>query len=529
MKDSIDGFTNIENSLSVFVIIVCFVFLSNPSISKIYAETEETTNGNLPSNFFEKDISDVYWMGMIMKEGVYYTLEGDYYIPKPLPKPGTKCIITSYTERLDEAQRHYTYYYLVESENFKGWVPDDYIANGSFNGEVNVDKLNVREKPAINSSVIKTLKKGDIVDIINRSSKPETINEITGYWVSIYTQGYEIGEKGWVFEPYITLLISYSYLQMTRNFSDNESISSSVIIQVVSEIIALPDRPLISWNTDGNLCEEDNTTFHSQMLYNGCYMLIHNATDSDNPQVLKTALDWITILENEYPDKTIWTEFSPYIKPPIAPESALLKMTAYEKMKNKEKYEETLINTLTLYGIVEYIGFEYNSYYGLELIYKLIKAKETFGSDFVLEILDKIYEKAPGRLLKSAVLYHKGELLSEIPGKKEEAISVLNQVIDEYPEEEWQNFMWYSNFAQFAMLDAIKLFQTEEERGTFIKPYTEETTPFPVRYFALYLLAYGEEGLLPYGDNGLIEPDPKYQKIFDEIILPEDKQYWFNQ
>jgi hypothetical protein len=50
-----------------------------------------------------------------------------------------------------------------------------------------------------------------------------------------------------------------------------------------------------------------------------------------------------------------------------------------------------------------------------------------------------------------------------------------------------------------------------------------------VRYFALYLLASGEEGLLPYGEQGLIKPDPKYKKIFDEITLPEDKKYWFKQ
>ncbi|MGQ9706620.1 MAG: hypothetical protein ACUVWP_06410 [bacterium] len=139
---------------------------------------------------------------------------------------------------------------------------------------------------------------------MNRSSKSETINEITGYWVSIYT-GVEGNEKGWVFEPYITLLVPYLYLQMTKNFSYNKSISSSVIIWVINEILASPDRPLIYWDTDGNLCEASDATFHSQALYDGCYMLLYNADNPDNQQVLKTALDWFSMLENEYPYKII--------------------------------------------------------------------------------------------------------------------------------------------------------------------------------------------------------------------------------
>ncbi|MGQ9706619.1 MAG: hypothetical protein ACUVWP_06405 [bacterium] len=204
-------------------------------------------------------------------------------------------------------------------------------------------------------------------------------------------------------------------------------------------------------------------------------------------------------------------------------------MTVYKKMKNKEKYEEILLNTFKLYGIVEYNSFEYNSYYGLELIYKLLESKDTFGSDYILELFDKMFNQAPNRLLKSAVLYYKGILLSQMAGKKNEAMVVLKHVTDENPEEEWQNFMWYQNFAQLSMLEVIKLFQTEEERIAFIKPYTNETTPFLARYIALFLLAYGESYLLSDNVKHVITPNPGYQKIFENTILPEDKQYWFNQ
>jgi len=306
-----------------------------------------------------------------------------------------------------------------------------------------------------------------------------------------------------------------------------ENVSAWVVIQLVKDILALKDRPLIFYDADGNLHEATDATFHSQTLYDGCYMLIHNSDDPDNPEIMKVALDWAQKIEEKHSKCKI--HLPNQVTHPIIPETAILKMDIYKNLNDKERYADTLINTFSSYGTMEYNSFEYNSYYGLELLYKLMEAKEVFGSDFIFELLDKMYEQAQSRLLKSAILYQKGNLLSEMPENKDRAIDTYKTIIVEYAEEEYRNFMWYQNFAQFSLLNSVKLLPTENDKVAFIKQYTDESTPFPVRYFALYLLAYGEGGLLSYGEQGVIKPDPKYKKIFDEIRLPEDKKYWFNQ
>ncbi|MGQ9706618.1 MAG: hypothetical protein ACUVWP_06400 [bacterium] len=314
--------------------------------------------------------------------------------------------------------------------------------------------------------------------------------------------------------------------KLPRNFfEENKNVSAWEIIRVVKDILALKDRPLLFWDANGNLCETTDATFHSQTLYDGAYLLINNSDGYNNPYVMNIAIDWIGQLEEKYRKYKVYlSNLGVYS---VIPQTSILKLDIYKNLNDRENYADILLNTFSSYGSVEYDSFEYNSYYGLELIYKLIGSKQRFGVDFILEMLDEMSELSSTRLLKSAVLYNKGNIIAEDPHRRDEAISLYRQVIVEYPDVEYKNYMWYQNFAQLALLNVIKLLPTENERVSFIRPYTDNNTPFPVRYFALYLLAYGEEGLLPYGEKGLIKPDTKYQRIFDDIKLPDDKKYWF--
>jgi hypothetical protein len=98
--------------------------------------------------------------------------------------------------------------------------------------------------------------------------------------------------------------------------------------------------------------------------------------------------------------------------------------------------------------------------------------------------------------------------------------------VDNYPEEEFTNFMTAINFAQRALLEAVRLLPTEAKKIALLQGYISDETPFPVRYFAAYLLGFGEEAApqFGYGEEGMITPNPEYQKLY-ESLKPANREY----
>lgn len=81
---------------------------------------------------------------------------------------------------------------------------------------VMVPKLNMREKPTLNSRVLMTLEWGDLVHTTTMENQEmgacDTINNIYGCWLKVLHQNY----SGYVFSPYLsgTYLLAYEESQM---------------------------------------------------------------------------------------------------------------------------------------------------------------------------------------------------------------------------------------------------------------------------------------------------------------------------
>jgi hypothetical protein len=189
------------------------------------------------------------------------------------------------------------------------------------------------------------------------------------------------------------------------------------------------------------------TTYQPQALYLGCQRLLYKSTDFTNPKALDSFFTWEEKLEKEFQSANVLT-YGYQILNPAGAEASLLKIDAYETLKDKDNYADSLLSSYQSYGTMECWGFEYNSYYGLELIYNLKKAKETWGDEFVLSLLDRLYQQGQSRLLSAYALYIKGLVLAENPNRQKEALQVFKQVVDNYPEEEYTCFMTVVNYAQ---------------------------------------------------------------------------------
>ena len=518
-------------SLALFIVI----FSVPPFVTTlVYAQDEGIDK--LPPTFtpslVEQNKYNTYEVGIVVNPGVYYTLEGDHFISNPLPEPGSevKVLAHFYTElELKTYIKTYSYYW-AEGEGWKGWVSDEYLATGYLDGEVNVEALNVRSEPRSDATIMGKLKRGDIVSISERSSQPETIDGVTGYWVFIYgrdnTEDTKQDWEGWVFEPCITLLLPYDYIDILNFHWGEVKYPSSVAIKVVEEILSVDDRPLGVHYFEGNpeyvLMK---TTYHSQALYKGCLRLLEGSTDFSNPEVLEKFFEWEHRLETEFQSAYVCSPNFPFDSPAGA-EASLLAIKAYKELKDGQNYADSLLRAYESYGTIEYQDFEYNSYYGLELIHNLFEDRERLEVEFALTLLDKLYDQGQSRLLSAFALYIKGLILSENPDRQEEALKVFKQVVDNYPEEEFTNFMTAINFAQRALLEAVRLLPTEAKKIALLQGYISDETPFPVRYFAAYLLGFGEEAApqFGYGEEGMITPNPEYQKLY-ESLKPANREY----
>ena len=81
------------------------------------------------------------------------------------------------------------------------------------------------------------------------------------------------------------------------------------------------------------------------------------------------------------------------------------------------------------------------------------------------------------------------------------------------------------NYAQIALVEYVRSLPDDERRRSFIEKYTGDETPFPLRYQALYLLSYGDDG---YDADVTFGPlDTGYRELYDSIQL-EAKFYWFS-
>jgi len=507
-----------------FFTLFIFIFSVPPFVTTlVYAQDEgiDKLPPTFTPSFVEQNKYNTYEVGIVVNPGVYYTLEGDHFISNPLPEPGSEAKVLAhfYTQFQDKTDS----YYWAEGEGWKGWVSDEYLATSYLDGEVSVEALNVRSEPRSDALIMRKLEKGDIVSISERSSQPETIDGVTGYWVLIY--GEDIVEdssqdwEGWVFEPYITLLLPYDYIDMLKPNRCQVKYPSSVAIKTVEEILSVDDRPLmIHYSYYGGYPHDmPKTTYHSQALYYGCLRLLENSTDSGNPEVLEKFFEWEQRLETEFQSAYICDTVFLFERPAGA-EASLLAIKAYKELKDGQNYADSLLRAYESYGTIEYQDFEYNSYYGLELIYRAAVDREIWGDEFILTLLDKLYQQGQNGLLSACALYQKGEILAENPNKREEALRVFKQVVDNYPEEEFTSFMVVINFAQVALLEATKLLSTEAEKIALLQGYISDETPFPVRYLALYFLGYG------YGEEVVITPNPEYQKLY-ESLNPANREY----
>jgi uncharacterized protein YgiM (DUF1202 family) len=66
--------------------------------------------------------------------------------------------------------------------------------------ESKVDGLRLRQKPLIDSNIIRNLQKGERVIYIDDSNREETVNNVKGIWLKVKT---EKGEIGWCFNTYL--------------------------------------------------------------------------------------------------------------------------------------------------------------------------------------------------------------------------------------------------------------------------------------------------------------------------------------
>lgn len=144
-----------------------------------------------------------------------------------------------------------------------------------------------------------------------------------------------------------------------------------------------------------------------------------------------------------------------------------------------------------------------------------------------MALLDKLCQQGQNGLFSAYALYQKGVILAENPDRQEEALKVFKQAADNYPEEEFTNFMTVINFAQWALLEAVRILPSEAQKIALLQGYISEQTPFPVRYFAVYLLRHGEESApqFGYGNKGVITPNPDYQELCESLWQVNRQRY----
>ena len=64
------------------------------------------------------------------------------------------------------------------------------------------DSLRVRDQPSVRSEVLSYLRRGEVVEVLQRGEREEQIEGESGYWYEVTFQGV----TGWVFGSHLELI-----------------------------------------------------------------------------------------------------------------------------------------------------------------------------------------------------------------------------------------------------------------------------------------------------------------------------------
>ncbi len=462
----------------------------------------------------------VFEIGVITNVGTYYERQGDEYIVTELPEPGSFGAVlarTPYNSGDNEPD-----YYYVQGRGWEGWVDRRYFESTGMplSGEINTARLNVRSEPSAKSEVAGQVVEGDRVFVYERSENKETIGGDSGYW-------YRIGEGEWVFGAYVDLFSTYDSIWLLNSPGIAPAkIAPEAIEAVVNGIINAPPRPFSfglppEWDDANPNVPVENASYQSQALYWAAQRLL----GSSDEESLKWAAFYAGQLGEYYPDSNVYGwEFG--FKHPAAAEAARLQIKAYARTDDREHFEETVMEAFPEFGSIRYFSYSYGSFYGLQMLYEISDYISGWVPSEAADLLLELAEIAPNRLLKAVAELDAGKLLVASSSETDIAKgqNLLWAVIEEYPDQEHNPLYVTFNAGQVALVEYLRSLPDDERRRAFLEKYTGDATPFPVRYCALYLLSYGDDG---YDADTAFGPlDTGYRELYDSIQL-ENKDYWF--
>lgn len=465
-----------------------------------------------------KETDREFTPGVIIDRGVYYIEEEGQYIASPLPPHGAKVIVLAMAELyFPELKKTREFYYIECEDETTGWVNSNYIyAHFGYHALVNVDNLNVYNLPSTDAEVTGQLTIEDEVRIRLRSREKETIDGVTDYWYQIAFIGDE-----WIFGAYLEPLLTYDLMSMLYFFGSVDHQQFEMIKDILNNIQSLPDKPY-GFDKFSVLTGLEEPTYHVQAYYYVCISLLSplDSFETISPEIVDQLFEWSEMLTDEYRDYKVYDIY--LFDCPAQAEGLWFQMRIYEYLRDRENFEKTLMEIYTNYGTTKkWLKHEYHSFYGLDIVDEYpARAAEIWGEDYALSLLDKLYEKSPNKFIEAKVLIEKGILLAGSEGLEDEAIDIFAKVIEDYAGEE-HNYYYntYMNAGQAAVLETLDMLPDEESKREFLLPLTAEEVPFPVRYFAVFLLANGKEGF---------SPDPaNFNQLYEELWREEHPNYFF--
>ena len=79
--------------------------------------------------------------------------------------------------------------------------PTSVAATNEIRGVVTSDSLRVRAQPSVRSEVLAYLRRGEVVEVLQRSEQQERVDGTLGHWLEVSYQGV----RGWTFGPHLEL------------------------------------------------------------------------------------------------------------------------------------------------------------------------------------------------------------------------------------------------------------------------------------------------------------------------------------
>jgi len=497
----------ILNAMDDEIIKGAFVDVTNPHISP----------GVILDSTYRK-----FYSGMVIEEGYYYKEEGGIYKLRPLPPIGSKGVVYFYSSlHIPELSHCPTFYYVEGDDGWSGWVRSTYFGTrGGYCAEVNASGVIVHSAPNPEAEIVAELSFGEEVVAYTRSSEKETIDGICDYWCAVCEE-----QDKWVFGGFLTPLFTYNSIHLLTRSDPWNIFSSDAVKIIVDEILASPDRLTEEYLPDEHyeLGEYKEPTYQVQAVLYGCRNLLSRfTTDAFSEQDNNLFWEWCEKLYTEYKDHLVNNFY--YEKIMIAgAQGLLLQMKAYEILNQRENYEKTLLEANKEYGK----GYPDTSASITSYGYTLIKeasynAREKWGDDFAVSLLDKLYEKAPTRLLTAKALLEKGKLLRPQENGDDEALAIFMEVIDKYPYSDIKYHHGLTNFAHYAVDEVMRIIRDNTEQREFLTSLTSENTPFPVRLYAAYLLSSNNEN---YRHDQY--PREEFDQLYEDLLAIEHEEYVF--